>query len=83
LAIATGTTMVELMHRGGHSSSVAKVRYQNSTKDRNRINDETRHSKPALKSFHVRAQDSGLIGSLLGRSTVAFVTSFWAPMGTS
>jgi integrase len=36
LAAATGATTVELMHRAGHSSSVAAMRYQHATKDRDR-----------------------------------------------
>jgi integrase len=37
LAAATGATTVELMHRAGHSSSAAAMRYQHATKDRDRI----------------------------------------------
>jgi integrase len=37
LAAATGATTVELMHRAGHSSSVAAMRYQHATKERDRI----------------------------------------------
>jgi len=37
LAAATGATTVELMHRAGHSSSVAAMRYQHATKARDRI----------------------------------------------
>src|ERR1019366_4460280 len=37
LVAATGATTVELMHRAGHSSSVAAMRYQHATKDRDRI----------------------------------------------
>ena len=37
LAAATGATTVELMHRAGHSSSVAAMRYQHATKNRDRI----------------------------------------------
>jgi integrase len=37
LAAATGATTVELMHRAGHSSSIAAMRYQHATKDRDRI----------------------------------------------
>jgi integrase len=37
LAAATGATTVELMYRAGHSSSVAAMRYQHATKDRDRI----------------------------------------------
>ena len=36
-AAASGATTVELMHRAGHSSSVAAMRYQHATKDRDRI----------------------------------------------
>jgi integrase len=36
LAAATGATTVELMHRAGHSSSEAAMRYQHATKDRDR-----------------------------------------------
>jgi integrase len=34
LAAATGATTVELMHHAGHSSSVAAMRYQHATKER-------------------------------------------------
>ena len=37
LAAASGATTVELMHRAGHSSSVAAMRYQHATRDRDRI----------------------------------------------
>jgi integrase len=37
LAAATGATTVELMHRAGHSSSVAAMRYQHATKERDRV----------------------------------------------
>ena len=37
LAAATGATTVELMHRAGHSSSVAAMRYQHATRDRDRV----------------------------------------------
>ena len=37
LAVATGATTVDLMHRAGHSSSVAAMRYQHATKDRDRL----------------------------------------------
>jgi integrase len=37
LAAATGATTVELMHRAGHSSSVAAMRYQHATQDRDRV----------------------------------------------
>jgi integrase len=37
LAAATGATTVELMHRAGHSSSAAAMRYQHATKERDRI----------------------------------------------
>jgi integrase len=37
LAAATGATTVELMHRAGHSSSAAAMRYQHATKDRDRL----------------------------------------------
>jgi integrase len=37
LAAATGATTVELMHRAGHSSSAAAMRYQHATRDRDRI----------------------------------------------
>jgi integrase len=37
LAAATGATTVELMHRAGHSSADAAMRYQHATKDRDRI----------------------------------------------
>lgn len=37
LAAATGATTVELMQRAGHSSSVAAMRYQHATKDRDRV----------------------------------------------
>ena len=37
LAAAAGATTVELMHRAGHSSSVAAMRYQHATKERDRV----------------------------------------------
>jgi integrase len=37
LAAATGATTVELVHRAGHSSTAAAMRYQHATKDRDRI----------------------------------------------
>ncbi|MHB8518440.1 MAG: site-specific integrase [Acidimicrobiales bacterium] len=37
LAAATGATTVELMHRAGHSSSAAAMRYQHATRDRDRV----------------------------------------------
>jgi integrase len=37
LAAATGATTVELMHRAGHSSSVAAMRYQHATEERDRV----------------------------------------------
>ncbi len=37
LAAAAGATTVELMHRAGHSSSVAAMRYQHATQDRDRV----------------------------------------------
>jgi integrase len=37
LAAATGATTAELMHRAGHSSAAAALRYQNATQDRDRI----------------------------------------------
>jgi len=37
LAAATGTTTAELMHRAGHASANAALRYQHATKDRDRV----------------------------------------------
>ncbi len=37
LAAATGATTAELMHRAGHSSASAALRYQHATKDRDRV----------------------------------------------
>ncbi len=37
LAAATGATTAELMHRAGHSSAAAALRYQHATKDRDRV----------------------------------------------
>jgi integrase len=37
LAAATGATTAELMHRAGHASASAALRYQHSTQDRDRI----------------------------------------------
>jgi integrase len=37
LAAATGATTAELMHRAGHSSAPAALRYQHATQDRDRI----------------------------------------------
>jgi integrase len=36
-AAAAGATTVELMHRAGHSSAVAAMRYQHATRDRDRV----------------------------------------------
>lgn len=37
IAAATGATTVELMHRAGHASSAAAMRYQHAVRDRDRI----------------------------------------------
>ena len=37
LAAATGATTAELMHRAGHATSAAALRYQHATKDRDRV----------------------------------------------
>ena len=37
LAAATGATTAELMHRAGHSSAPAALRYQHATKERDRV----------------------------------------------
>ena len=37
LAAATGATTAELMHRAGHSSADAALRYQHATRDRDRV----------------------------------------------
>jgi integrase len=37
LAAATGATTAELMHRAGHSSATAALRYQHATQDRDRV----------------------------------------------
>ena len=37
LAAATGATTAELMHRAGHASVTAALRYQHATKDRDRV----------------------------------------------
>lgn len=37
LAAATGATTAQLMHRAGHSSTNAALRYQHATKDRDRV----------------------------------------------
>ncbi len=37
LAAATGATTAELMHRAGHASASAALRYQHATKDRDRV----------------------------------------------
>jgi len=37
LAAATGATTAELMHRAGHSSPAAALRYQHATRDRDRV----------------------------------------------
>jgi integrase len=37
LAAATGATTAELMHRAGHSSTAAALRYQHATHDRDRV----------------------------------------------
>lgn len=40
-AAATGASVADLMRRGGHASTVAALRYQHSTKDRDRALSET------------------------------------------
>lgn len=37
LVAATGATVAELMHRAGHSSPAAALRYQHATRDRDRV----------------------------------------------
>ncbi|MHB8247263.1 MAG: tyrosine-type recombinase/integrase [Acidimicrobiales bacterium] len=37
LAAATGATVAELMHRAGHASPAAALRYQHATADRDRV----------------------------------------------
>jgi len=37
LAAATGATTAELMHRAGHASAMAALRYQHATQDRDRV----------------------------------------------
>jgi integrase len=37
LAAATGATTAELMHRAGHASASAALRYQHATQDRDRV----------------------------------------------
>jgi integrase len=37
LAAATGATTAELMHRAGHASAPAALRYQHATQDRDRV----------------------------------------------
>lgn len=37
LAAATGATTAELMHRAGHASAAAALRYQHATRDRDRV----------------------------------------------
>ncbi len=37
LAAATGATIAELMHRAGHASPAAAIRYQHATEDRDRV----------------------------------------------
>lgn len=37
LAAATGATTAELMHRAGHATAAAALRYQHATKDRDRV----------------------------------------------
>jgi integrase len=37
LAAATGATTAELMHRAGHASANAALRYQHATQDRDRV----------------------------------------------
>jgi hypothetical protein len=37
MAAATGATTAELMHRAGHASAAAALRYQHATQDRDRV----------------------------------------------
>ena|ERR1039458_6089993 len=37
LAAATGATTAELMHRAGHASASASLRYQHATRDRDQV----------------------------------------------
>lgn len=37
MCIATGATTAELMHRAGHASPRAVLRYQHATEDRDRV----------------------------------------------
>jgi hypothetical protein len=37
MAAATGATTVELMHRAGHASAAAAMRYQHAIQDRDRV----------------------------------------------
>jgi integrase len=57
LAAATGATTAELMHRAGHSSAAAALRYQHATQDRDRVLPDALHAlvKPVeVSSFQQR-----------------------------
>jgi integrase len=54
LAAATGATTAELMHRAGHSSASAALRYQHATQDRDRV---------LADALHVVVQPTSLIAT--------------------
>ena len=58
LAAATGATTAELMHRAGHSSASAALRYQHATKDRDRV------LADALESMATRSSPAKVDGTL-------------------
>jgi integrase len=61
LAAATGATTVELMHRAGHASAAAAMRYQHAIKERDRV------LADALEDM-VRPEDVTRIGKRRGNS---------------
>jgi hypothetical protein len=61
LAAATGATTVELMHRAGHASAAAAMRYQHAIKERDRV------LADALEDM-VRPADVTTIGNRRGNS---------------
>jgi hypothetical protein len=63
MAAATGATTVERMHRAGHLSSVAAMRYQHATRDRDRILLSSRSSK----SLRRKSFSESFCGLVLGR----------------
>lgn len=60
LAAATGATLAELMHRAGHSSPDAALRYQHATRDRDQVIAEAlgELATPPVVSLESRAEEA-------------------------